>query len=205
VADIRSGARRNALAAPYRPFDNMHNIALSATDEEVRIASEYFAKLSLPRRVRVVEGDRVPRTYVAGWLRARSPEGGREPLGARIVEIAESHERFELRDERTSFIAYVPRGSIARGRALAQRTSGGAAPCASCHGPSLRGAAIAPPIAGRSPSYIMRQLVAFKTGARAGANSGPMRALVADLALDDMIALAAYAGSIAPQARSATR
>jgi cytochrome c553 len=198
IAELRSGARRNALAAPYGPWDNMHKVALNATDEEVRIAADYFAMLPLPRRVRIVEADRVPRTYVAGALRAISPAGGDEPIDGRIIEIAENHERFEMRDERTGFIAYVPTGSLARGRMLARRGADRAASCASCHGPSLRGGVVAPPIAGRSPSYIMRQLVAFETGARAGAASAPMRATTSLLSLDDMVALSAYVGSIAP-------
>jgi cytochrome c553 len=204
VADMRSGARRNALAAPYRPWDNMHMVALNATDAEVRIAAEYFATLPLPRRVRIVEADRVPRTYVAGALRAVSPGGGDEPLGGRIIEIAEDQERFERRDERTSFIAYVPKGSLATGATLSERSAEGAGPCASCHGPSLRGGPSAPPIAGRSPSYIMRQLVAFKTGARDGGGAAPMSALTSALSLQDMVALSAYVASLSPRAGATT-
>lgn len=204
VADIRSGARRNPLAAPYGPWDNMHKVAVAATDDEVRIAAEYFASLRLPRRVRVVEGARVPRTYVAGVLRVISPDGGSEPIAGRIIEVAEDHERFERRDERSGFIAYVPAGSVARGRAMARRGVGGAAACASCHGPALRGGATAPPIAGQFPSYLMRQLVAFRSGARASAESAPMRAMAAGLSDAEMVALAAYVGSIGPRA-GATR
>jgi cytochrome c553 len=82
---------------------------------------------------------------------------------------------------------------------LARRGADRAASCASCHGPSLRGG-VAPPIAGRSPSYIMRQLVAFGTGARAGAASAPMRATTSSLSLEDMVALSAYVASITPTA-----
>jgi cytochrome c553 len=55
-----------------------------------------------------------------------------------------------------------------------------------------------PPLAGRSPSYLLRQLIAFRTGARATPASAPMQAVAASLNLDDMIAAAAYAGSRAP-------
>jgi cytochrome c553 len=47
----------------------------------------------------------------------------------------------------------VPRGSIARGKALV--TSGEkTAPCSSCHGSDLRGSGDIPPLIGRSPSYL---------------------------------------------------
>ena len=55
-----------------------------------------------------------------------------------------------------------------------------------------------PGIAGRSPSYIVRQLFDFKHGARAGAGSALMTPAVDKLTLDDMISLAAYAASLKP-------
>jgi cytochrome c553 len=59
-----------------------------------------------------------------------------------------------------------------------------------------------PPLAGRYPTYIVRQLLAFKTGARYTAASQPMQAVVARLSVEDMIAVAAYAASLpAPRSR----
>jgi cytochrome c553 len=55
-----------------------------------------------------------------------------------------------------------------------------------------------PPLAGRSPTYILRQLLAFKTGARAGATGQPMQAVVANMRVGNMIDVAAYAASLAP-------
>jgi hypothetical protein len=55
-----------------------------------------------------------------------------------------------------------------------------------------------PGIAGRSPSYIVRQLYDFKYGTRAGNSSALMKASVEKLAVEDMLALAAYAASLAP-------
>jgi cytochrome c553 len=107
--------------------------------------------------------------------------------------------RHERRDARVDYVAYVPPGSIARGMRLA--TIGAppdVPPCESCHGPGLRGVALVPPLAGRSPSYMLRQLLAFQTGARSTPASAPMRAVAAKLELDDMIAAAAYAGSRQP-------
>jgi cytochrome c553 len=53
-----------------------------------------------------------------------------------------------------------------------------------------------PPLAGRSPTYLLRQLVAFKTKDRAGDSAPPMQAVAAALGMADMIAAAAYAAAI---------
>jgi cytochrome c553 len=45
---------------------------------------------------------------------------------------------------------------------------------------------------------MLRQLVGFRTGARAGPGSTAMRQVASQLGLDDMIAVAAYAGSLRP-------
>lgn len=62
----------------------------------------------------------------------------------------------------------------------------------------LRGAGLVPPIAGRSPTYMLRQLLAFRTGARAASSGVPMQPVVARLDVDAMIAIAAYVGSLEP-------
>jgi cytochrome c553 len=127
------------------------------------------------------------------------PGAETEPLGHRIVEIPENLERTELRDPRSGFVAYVPVGSLAQGEKLA--TTGGdgkTIPCAACHGPGLKGLGAVPPIAGRSTSYIVRQIYDIQSGARAGSASLLMRPVVAKLTTDDMIAIAAYVASLAP-------
>jgi cytochrome c553 len=141
----------------------------------------------------------VPRTFVAGWHLAAARSADGEPLGQRIVEVPEDLERFESRDARARFIAYVPLGSIETGRTLAATGGGGRTlPCATCHGPELKGLGPVPGIAGRSPSYIVRQLYDLKHGARAGPSSALMTPTVDKLTLDDMISLAAYAASLKP-------
>jgi cytochrome c553 len=55
-----------------------------------------------------------------------------------------------------------------------------------------------PGIAGRSPSYLVRQLYDLKHGARAGLGSALMKPAVEKLTIDDMISLAAYAASLEP-------
>lgn len=202
MADFKSGARGTSV--PNRlPTTAMIALAKAATDAEVAAAAAYFAAIPPRPTIRVVETATVPKTHVAGWILAVDSGGEREPIGARIIELPEDPEQFEHRDSRARFLAYAPVGSILRGETLA--TTGGAhrgeqrtVPCATCHGPGLKGLGPVPGIAGRSPSYVVRQLWDFQHGARAGAGSVLMRPTVERLTLDDMIALAAYVASLAP-------
>ena len=70
--------------------------------------------------------------------------------------------------------------------------------CIACHGPDLRGLAGVPPIAGRSPVYIARQLIMMQNGQRISEQSKLMMPAVEKLDLDDIIALAAYAAAQKP-------
>ena len=70
-------------------------------------------------------------------------------------------------------------------------------PCADCHGQGLKGG-IGPGLAGQYATYLVRQLHDLKTGRRKGERAGEMGAVVETLTLPDMIALAAYAASLAP-------
>jgi cytochrome c553 len=199
VAAFRSGARGAPWHAPNKPADFMRSVADSATQSEVAVAARYFSRLSLRRRAQVVEAERIPRVRPGVGLYFLAPKGGDEPLGQRLIEVATDAERHELRDARVEYVAYVPPGSIARGRALATRgVPGVVQSCTTCHGPRLRGVGLVPPLAGRSPSYMLRQLLGFAAGARSSPEAAPMRAVAAALRLDDMIAAAAYAGSRAP-------
>ena len=76
-------------------------------------------------------------------------------------------------------------------------------PCVTCHGLGLRGGPIGPPLAGRSPTGILRQLYAFRLGTRSGANAALMQPIVASLTPPDMLALAAYAGSLPSSEKAA--
>ena len=95
------------------------------------------------------------------------------------------------------YTAYAPPGSVARGRRLAMN-SGILLRCATCHGGNLQGTDKVPPIAGRSPTYLLRQLLAFKTGVRANANAQQMLPVVEHLEINDMIAVAAYLATLPP-------
>jgi cytochrome c553 len=199
VAAFRSGTRRSASQRVYLPADLMRTTAESATDPELQAAAAYFSGLRMARRVRVIEVDRVPAMRVAGWLYVPVEGGGPELLGQRIIEVPIDPERHELRDSQSGFLAYVPPGSITRGERIA--STGGAnlpATCATCHGAGLRGVGLVPPIAGRSPTYMLRQLVAFRTGARSTEAGRPMQQVVEQLDVNDMIAVAAYVGSLEP-------
>jgi cytochrome c553 len=199
VADIKSRARKSASPVPYRPSESMRAVADSASDAEVAEAARYFAKLKAHQRSRVIESDTAPRTVANVGLYARAPGGGVEPLNGRIIELVDDIERHDMRDAHALYLAYVPRGSIRKGRALAAGDAKhGVKGCTSCHGADLRGEKLVPPLAGRYPSYLLRQLIAFRTGARNGATSAPMHEVTAALSLEDMVAAAAYAGSRAP-------
>jgi cytochrome c553 len=146
----------------------------------------------------VVERATVPRMAVAGWVYVADPRAGVEPLGERLLETAPDLARHEHRDDALRYIAYAPTGSVARGRAIARSGGGVTVACIGCHGESLRGIGLAPPLAGRSPTYLLRQLVAFQAGTRAGPAGLAMRPVVAGLAIGQMIDVAAYAASLRP-------
>ncbi len=199
VADFRSGARRSAWHGTYLPTDFMRASAANAADAEVALAAEYFSGLRLTRRVEVVEATVIPRVVESAWVYVIPGGKDTESLGQRIVEVAIDQERHELRDSASGYRAYVPAGSIALGRTIAQTGQGAPAlACIACHGADLRGVGVIPPLAGRSPTYIVRQLLAFRTGARSTATSAPMMPVVAALDVDDMMAAAAYAASLEP-------
>ena len=198
VADYKSGARK--FAGPQRsPSLVMTAIAKAATEEEAKAAAAYFSSLKPRANIEVIETDTVPPTEIARVFYMVSKSGGSEPIGQRIVEVPMDVDQFELRDTRSKFKAWVPKGSIAKGEALAKNGgSGVTTPCATCHGENLRGLAAVPGIAGRSPSYLVRQLYDFQQHARTGSMAALMAPVVEKLSHDDMISLAAYVASLQP-------
>ncbi|MBI1394927.1 MAG: cytochrome C-binding protein [Betaproteobacteria bacterium] len=196
VEDFRSGARRSSEPRSV-PVNFMIHSAQHVSDADVRAAADYFSKLASRQWIRVVESAEVPKTHVAGWMLMPSEHGAMEPIGHRIVEIPEDVERTELRDSQSGFIAYVPPGSIDRGRILVTTGDGGRfAACGTCHGAGLEGLGPVPGLAGRSPSYIVRQLFDLRNGARNGTWSALMKPVVSGLSDDDIIAIAAYTASL---------
>jgi cytochrome c553 len=67
--------------------------------------------------------------------------------------------------------------------------------CTICHAADLQGLSPVPGLAGRSPSYLVRQLYDIQSGTRSGLWSSLMRPVVANLTPDDMLAIAAYLAS----------
>ena len=199
VADMKSHARTMAYTgSAWVPFDNMRRVAENATDEEVREAAEYFSHLAPRQRTHIAEARMIPVVKPATGIYALAG-GGMQPLGDRLIEVPLDIERHDHRDPYLGYVAYVPVGSIARGRAVSMKPMNDAKQmCGSCHGPALRGAGLIPPLAGRSPGYLVRQLLAFRSGARASPTSAAMRVVAHALSLDDMIAVAAYAATIKP-------
>ena len=196
LLDFRNEARRSSDARKTNT-NRMIAIAKAMTDEEIRAAAEYFGAIKWTSSwIRVVEADVVPKTRIAGgmFIPLEGAEAGTEPIEQRIIEVPENTDQTErLRNPRSGFVAYVPRGSVRRGEAVAARTQ-----CALCHGGDLRGLGPVPGIAGRSPSYVVRQLYDMKTGARKGPWSELMRSAVSSMTVDEMIAVAAYVASRSP-------
>jgi cytochrome c553 len=197
MIDLKTGAR--ATSGPGRlPPSLMISLSKAITNEEVETAANYFSALQPRKRIKVIESDTVPTSYIAGLVWAKESEE-REPLGNRILEVPDDLIQFESRDPRSTFTAYVPVGSLAKGEALVTKGGPGKTfQCAPCHGSDLRGLGPLPSIAGRSPSYMFRQLYDFGHGARTGEWSPLMVQVVSNLDQDDMLAIVAYLASLDP-------
>jgi cytochrome c553 len=196
VADFKSGLRRSSQPK-HGPTNAMVQIGSKSDEKEVQAAAAYFSELKPKTWIRVVEAETVPKTHVAGWMLVADTPVEMEPISARIIETPEDLERTELRDDHSGFVAYVPVGSIKKGEALVNG-AGRMLRCSTCHGRELKGKGKVPGLAGRSPSYVVRQLDDIQTGARAGAGIREMKPVVAKLTLHDMIAIAAYTASLKP-------
>jgi len=193
MTEFKNGGRKGVRAA------TMIAIAQAISDADSLAAAEYFSSLQPAIWTRVVETELVAKSYVgAGAMRFAAPDGGVEPIGNRIIVLPQDEERARARDPRSGFIDYVPAGNIAKGEALVSSGDGKTIPCSICHGQTLRGIGELPAIAGRPPTYLVRQLYDMKTGARSGSSMALMKAAVDQLAIEDMIAIAAYLGSREP-------
>jgi cytochrome c553 len=150
-------------------------------------------------RIQVREAKRVPASLVDPNSLMRTVLAGRrtEPLGSRIVELPENESGLRNRNSPSGSIAYVPEGSIAKGKRIVTRADEWGVTCTSCHGKTLNGRGGVPPLAGRSPTYLVRQLWDFQNGERRGSMAAPMRAIAARLRVDEMLAMAAYLASLA--------
>ena len=192
MADFKAGVRKD--------YARMNGIAKELSDQEIREAAEWFAALPRGKWVRVVEAAMVPKTFVGqGRMRFVDPkQTGMEPIGSRIIMLPEDQEKARLRDPRSGFVAYVPPGSLSKGRALANGGGGKTVACNICHGDGLKGLANVPRLAGNHPIYIARQLHLFKEGDRTGPDSALMKKPVMNLTDADILNLSAYIASLPP-------
>jgi len=203
MQDFRDGLRKSADPRKANT-NNMIGFAKATTREEDLAIAQYFAQQPYPRRVKVVESKTAPKVRLQGGMHMAVPAGeggGMVPITPdTIVEVPDDNLRAEARDTRMGWTAYVPPGTLKKGRQIAAK-----AQCGTCHGSNLEGLGPVPPLAGRSPSYTMRQLFDFKTGARRGPWGELMKPVVAGLSIPDLMAVSAFAASIeAPAATPAT-
>jgi len=197
--DFRADVRKSA--EPRKANTNvMIQIAKGMTPEEIKAAADYFASMKWSPWIKVMETKTVPKTRIQGGMYLRVEGTETEPIGMRIIETPENVEHTEtLRNPRSGFIAYVPTGSIKKGEALV--TTGGngkTVQCGVCHGADLKGLGPVPGLAGRSPSYMVRQMYDMQSGARHGVWSDLMKPVVSKLTDEDLMAIAAYVSSRTP-------
>jgi cytochrome c553 len=204
LGEFRSGARMSADTRKANT-NQMIQFAKSMTDEEMKDAARYFSSMKWTPWIRVVETNMVPKTQIANGIFLRLPGDEKEPIGQRIIETPEDVEAMEvLRDDRSGFIAYVPEGSTGKGATLVMTGGGKTTRCTICHGADLMGMGPVPLLAGRSPSYLVRQLYDMRQGKRSGEWTSLMMPVVAKLTTDDMTAIAAYLASLVPPTSAAT-
>ena len=199
MMDFKNGLRKSS--DPKKANTNlMIGFAKSMTDDEIRQAAEYFGSMKWTPWIKVEEAKMVPKTRLAGGMFLKLEGNEKEPLGDRIIETPDNAEATEmLRDCRSGFTAYVPPGSIKKGEALVTTGGGGkTTKCGAWHGPDLKGLGPVPGIAGRSPSYLVRQMYDMQHGFRNGTWTQLMKPVVAKLSDADMLEIAAYTASRMP-------
>jgi cytochrome c553 len=196
--DFKNGARKSA--DPRKANTNaMIAIAKAMTDEEIKATADYFGSMPWTPWIKVVESDMAPKTRISGGLFLALEGNEKEPLGNRIIEVPESAEASETyRNPRSGFVAYAPPGSVKKGETLATSGGGKTLACGACHGADLKGLGPVPGIAGRSPSYLVRQMYDMQAGARNGLWTPLMKKVVSQLSDDDMLEIAAYTASLKP-------
>jgi cytochrome c553 len=200
LTDFKNGARKTSDPRKGNTA-LMAGFARSLTDEDVKVVAKYFSSIPATPWIKVVESETVPKTRPAGgiFLPVVGAEAGMEPLGERIVETPVNVEDTEVRrNPRSGFIAYVPPGSVKKGEALVTTGNGKVTACTACHGVDLHGLGPVPTLAGRSPSYLGRQLYDMQHGNRTGTWTPLMAPIVSKLNEDDILNAAAYLASLQP-------
>ena len=169
------------------------------TDAEIRAAAEYFGSMKWTPWMKVVESDMIPKTRPNNGMFITLEGNEKEPIGHRLIETPVDGEATEvLRNDHSGFIVYAPPGSVKKGETLVKTGGGRTIACGLCHGQDLRGLGPVPGLAGRSPSYMGRQLYDMQAGIRKGEWTELMKPVVAKLTDDDLIAITAYIASLNP-------
>jgi len=201
IHDFRSGARKSADPA-FSPVSNMTTsmklVPEAQFEKDAQEAAHYYASLKYTKHLTLIESTTAPAHHSNGYVNEFEADKPTQPIGYAIVEGPADFDRFEHRDAALQVKAYVPVGSIARGRALATGKSADLPACATCHGEGLKGGLLGPPLAGRLPTGIFRQLYGFQTGARNGEQAALMKPIVAKLTQKEMVDIAAYVASLEP-------
>ncbi|WP_085297125.1 c-type cytochrome [Cognaticolwellia mytili] len=176
---------------------HMNRMSAVLTKDEITAVSDWFATLTSKKVTDVVEVAQVPKTYLDDTrMRLKGLPAEMEDIAGRIIEIPADLEKVKKRHPESSFISYVPQGSIARGKNLVTTGGGKTIPCASCHGADLTGSTIGPAITGNFASYTVRQLHGFKGGTRKGGQSALMLGVVGALTDNDIVDISAYLTSL---------
>jgi cytochrome c553 len=197
MKEFREGSRSSADLRK-KNTNIMIAIAKAMTDDEIKASAEYFGAMKWTPWIQVIETGKVPKTHTSVGMFLPLEGNEKEPIGKRIIEVPVDVEATEaLRNPRSGFIAYAPDGSIEKGERLAAGNGKNAA-CAVCHGGDLKGLGPVPGIAGRSPSYLVRQMYDMQQGTRKGAWTELMKPVVGGLSEEDMLNIAAYASSRTP-------
>jgi cytochrome c553 len=195
--DFRNDLRKSA--DPRKGNTNvMTTIAKGMSEAEMKAAADYFAQIPWNTPwIKVVESPTVAKTRSAGGMWMSLDNSETEPIGNRIIEMPSNNELVELRDYHAegSFVAYVPPGSVKKGETLAN-TGSKVTRCSVCHGSDLQGMGPVPGIAGRSPSYIARQLHDMQSGTRKGPWVILMQPVVDKMTGDDILNVTAYVSSL---------
>ena len=189
---FREGERHSA--DPRKNNTNvMIAIAKAMTDDEIKAAAEYYGAMKWTPWIKVVETKMVPKTYTNVGMYLPLEGNEKEPIGERIIETPVDPEATEgLRNPRSGFIAYAPIGSVRKGKLLVTGH------CEVCHGADLKGLGPVPGLAGRSPSYLVRQMYDIQQGTRKGNWTELMKVAVNGLSQEDLLNISAYLASREP-------
>jgi cytochrome c553 len=201
LADFKNGARRTADPGKANTA-TMSGNAAGITDEEAEAAAQYFSSVRMTPWIKVEETETVPKVRNAGgfYVPVEGEGKGTEPIGNRVLEMPVDPDATETyRNPHSGWIAYVPVGSVKKREELVLRGGAGkTVACAACHGEGLKGNGNFPPLAGRSPSYLARQLYDMQRYTRNGPGTQLMRPVVQKLTEEDILNITVYLASLQP-------